>query len=147
MSRDIQNLLLDSLCDSMRNVIPRPIDQAEATAGERPDAVDEMGVAISFADPISVRMIIDGERRMFSKMSEVMFGMPMEGEMLDSCVGEIANIIAGGTTTLLSNRGISADITPPSLLAGKTAVDGYENGLALNIEEVGNMRIMLLGGN
>lgn len=147
MSRNIHTLLLDSLCDSMRNVIPRPIDQTAAAASERTGTVGEMGVAISFADPISVRMIIDGERRMFSKMSEVLFGMPMEGEMLDSCVGEIANIIAGGTTTLLSDRGISADITPPSLLTGNTAVDGYENGLALNIEEVGNMRIMLLGGN
>ncbi|MFC5530392.1 chemotaxis protein CheX [Cohnella yongneupensis] len=147
MSQNIHDVLLSSLCESMRNVIPRPIDQSEAEADANPATVNEMGVSISFANPISVKMIIDGERQMFSKMSEVLFGMPMEGEMLDSCVGEIANIIAGGTTTLLSNHGIAADITPPSLLTERATINGYENGLALNIEEVGNMRIMLLGGN
>ena len=147
MSRTIQTMLLDSVCDSMRNIIPRPVGQAEAMTGGKPASVDELGVAISFANPVGIRMILDGERRMFSRMSEVMFGMPMEGEMLDSCVGEIANIIAGGTTTLLSSQGVSADITPPSLLNAYSSVDGYKSGLALKIEDVGNLRIMLLDSN
>ncbi len=90
---------------------------------------------------------MDGERRLFSKLSEMIFGMPMEGEMLDSCAQVIVNIIAGGTTTPLSCRGIAADITPPSLLNASTSVEGYEGGLALFIEEVGTMRILLLGSN
>jgi chemotaxis protein CheX len=39
-------------------------------------------------------MILDGQRVVFSQMSEAIFGMYMEGEILDSCVSEIANIIA-----------------------------------------------------
>lgn len=147
MSPTIQTLLLNSVCDSMRNIIPKPIGQTDAFSDGQPETVNELGVAISFANPVGIRMILDGERRMFSRMGEVMFGMPMEGEMLDSCAQEIANIIAGGTTTLLNSHGIAADITPPSLLNAYSPVDGYESGLALVIEEVGNMRIMLLGSN
>lgn len=147
MSGDIRDLLLSIVCDSMRNVIPRQIGQSESMPGDQPASVDELGVAIRFANPIGIKMIIDGERRMFSKMSELIFGMPMEGEMLDSCAQEIANIIAGGTTTLLSSRGIVADITPPSLLNASASVEGYAGGLALIIEEVGNMRILLLSSN
>ncbi|MBO9599531.1 MAG: chemotaxis protein CheX [Cohnella sp.] len=147
MSGDIRDLLLSSVCDSMKNVIPRPIARSESMPGDIPVSVAELGVAIRFANPIGIKMVLDGERRMFSKMSELIFGMPMEGEMLDSCAQEIANIIAGGTTTLLSNRGIAADITPPSLLNGSASVADYAGGLALIIEEVGNMRILLLSSN
>jgi Predicted inhibitor of MCP methylation, homolog of CheC len=147
MSRDIRDLLLSSVCDSMRNVIPRPIAHSEPMPGNHLESVDELGVAIRFANPIGMSMIMDGERRMFSKMSEMVFGMPMEGEMLDSCAQEIVNIIAGGTTTVLSGRGIAADITPPTLLNASASVEGYEGGLALNIEEVGTMRIILLSSN
>lgn len=147
MSREIRDLLLSSVCDSMKNVIPRPIAHSEPTPGDTPGTVDELGVAIRFENPIGMKMIVDGERRTFSKMSEMVFGMPMEGEMLDSCAQEIVNIIAGGTTTVLSGRGIAADITPPTLLNASTPVEGYEGGLALNIEEVGTMRILLLSSN
>lgn len=148
MNRNIHSLLLSTVCDSISSVIPRPIGQAvEQASAAGGVAVGELGVAIRFEGMIGVRMVMDGERRTFSKISEVLFGMAMEGEMLDSCVGEIANIIAGSTTTLLSNHGIAADITPPSLLGGDAVLDGYESALALNIEEVGEMRIMLLGGH
>ncbi len=144
MSQDIRDLLLSSTCDSMSNVIPRPIARSDSMPGDESATVDELGIAIRFENPIGIEMIMDGERRMFSKMSEMIFGMPMEGEMLDSCAQEFVNIIAGGTTTLLSNRGITADITPPSLLNASTSVEGCKGGLALIIEEIGTMRILLL---
>ena len=147
MNRNIHSLLLGTVCDSIGNVIPRPIGQAvEHTSPQESVAVGEMGVAIRFEGMIGVRMVLDGERSTFSNISEVLFGMRMEGEMLDSCVGEIANFIAGGTATLLGNHGIAANITPPTLLDGEGTIGRCESGLALNIEEIGNMRVLLQGG-
>lgn len=52
--------------------------------------------------------------------SKMMMGMPVSefDEMARSAVSEMANMILGNTATLLYNRGIGIEITPPSLLMG-----------------------------
>ena len=39
--------------------------------------------------------------------------------MAKSAISELANMIMGNAATLLYNRGINIDITPPSLLMGE----------------------------
>jgi len=53
--------------------------------------------------------------------SSMMMGMPVEkfDEMAKSAIAELANMIMGNAATLLFNRGINIDITPPSLLMGE----------------------------
>jgi len=52
--------------------------------------------------------------------SSMMGGMPVTelDEMSRSAVSELANMILGNAATILFNRGISVEITPPSLLMG-----------------------------
>lgn len=52
--------------------------------------------------------------------SKMMMGMPVceFDELARSAVSEMANMILGNTATLLYNRGIGIEITPPSLLMG-----------------------------
>jgi len=51
----------------------------------------------------------------------MMMGMPIAefDEMAKSAIAELANMIMGNAATLLYNRGINIDITPPSLLLGE----------------------------
>jgi len=53
--------------------------------------------------------------------SSMMMGMPVLefDEMAKSAIAELANMIMGNAATLLYNRGINIDITPPSLLMGE----------------------------
>jgi len=53
--------------------------------------------------------------------SAMMMGMeiPEFDEMAKSAIAELANMIMGNAATILYNRGIDIDITPPSLLMGE----------------------------
>ncbi|WNR42676.1 chemotaxis protein CheX [Paenibacillus roseipurpureus] len=148
MVENMQNLLLDSVRTSIGNIIPRPLSQAKVCTDNEPLIKDEIGVAIQFTNS-DYCMVLDGQRVVFSRISEAVFGMYMEGEMLDSCVSEIANIIAGGTTTILGEQGISLDITTPSLLEDNFDWKDQGNKLTLpiSIDAVGEIRVVLMEGN
>jgi chemotaxis protein CheX len=51
----------------------------------------------------------------------MMMGMPITefDELSKSAIAELANMIMGNAATLLYNRGINIDITPPSILMGE----------------------------
>ncbi len=53
--------------------------------------------------------------------SSMMMGMPVTefDELSKSAISELANMIMGNAATILYNRGINIDITPPSLLMGE----------------------------
>ena len=53
--------------------------------------------------------------------SVMMMGMPVPefDELSKSAISELANMIMGNAATILYNRGINIDITPPSLLVGE----------------------------
>ena len=53
--------------------------------------------------------------------SAMMMGMPVTefDEMSKSAISEMSNMIMGNAATILYNRGINIDITPPSLLMGE----------------------------
>ncbi len=56
----------------------------------------------------------------FAVASAMMFGMPVDelNEISKSALSELTNMILGNTATLLYNKGIGIEITPPSLLLG-----------------------------
>lgn len=57
----------------------------------------------------------------FKIASAMMFGMPVEelNEISKSALAELTNMILGNTATLLYNKGVGIEITPPSLLLGE----------------------------
>ena len=92
------------------------------------------------------RLIIDGDETTFGAIGEGMFGMKIEGEMLESFAGELGNMIAGTLSTSISKYEIEMDITPPSVLVGELKIYGFENAfrLPITIQNVGNMAIILM---
>ncbi len=57
----------------------------------------------------------------FKIASAMMCGMPVEelNEISKSALSELTNMILGNAATLLYNKGIGIEITPPSLLLGE----------------------------
>jgi chemotaxis protein CheX len=138
-----RQLVLESVCSSIRNVIPRPLKREAHENHSAPLSNNEMGIAITFSNTDIYQMKLIGHREVFSRMGEVIFGMYVEDDMLDSCVGEMANIIAGGAATLMGSSGVPTDISLPSLLG-----DNPYNGdnliidLPICIEEIGNIHLV-----
>ncbi|MCX7843676.1 MAG: chemotaxis protein CheX [Clostridia bacterium] len=56
--------------------------------------------------------------------SSMMYGMPVTelDEIAKSAISELTNMILGNTATILYNKGIGIEITPPSLLMGENMV-------------------------
>ena len=67
-------------------------------------------------------------------------------EMLESFTGELGNMICGNLTTFTAEKGITLDITPPTVIAGSTKVYGFSNGISLPVSlgETGSFNILLM---
>ncbi|MFD1849055.1 chemotaxis protein CheX [Oceanobacillus bengalensis] len=104
------------------------------------------GVLIGFTGDVKGKLIIDGEPSVFSMIGQSMFGMTVEGEMLQSFSGELGNMIAGNLSTNIVKQGIQTDITAPSIMEGSTTISGYERALSISVifENAGEINVHLL---
>lgn len=61
--------------------------------------------------------------------SKMMMGMPVTelDEMAKSAISELTNMILGNTATLLYNKGIGIEITPPSFFMGDNMKISHSN--------------------
>lgn len=106
----------------------------------------EMGVLIGITGQVRGRLFIEAKQEVFAAVGELMFGMPLTGEMLESFVGELGNMIAGNMSTQVSTKGILIDITPPTVLVGQTKISGYDTALSIpaQIQDIGTLQIVLM---
>ena len=104
------------------------------------------GVLIGIMGDINGKLVFGGDESTFGSIGEQMYGMPLQGEMLRSFSGELANMIAGGISTHLANNATEINITTPTILEGNTKLSGYKQGLELTImfKEHGKMNAYLL---
>jgi chemotaxis protein CheX len=138
--------LIESTIESVQSVVPLPVTASPACLWNESVLKHELCVAIGITGDIIGKMLIDGPQAAFSKLGECMFGMALEGEMLQSFVGEVANMLAGNMCTVISQRGRSIDITPPRVSIGEVPTEEYTQGVAVpfTIEGVGELHIVLL---
>ncbi len=138
--------LLACTIDSVKQVMHVPVTIGAPFLYSEKVLQTDMCVLVGFIGDIAGRMLIDGHGESFGKLGETMFGMALEGEMLHSFVGEIANMLAGSMCTLISQKGHRVDITPPTIMEGEMKLFGFEKAISvpLAIEHVGEMNIILL---
>lgn len=138
--------LLNSTIESMQHVFSCPMQVGAPLLFSQTLIQSDVGVLVGIVGDLEGRLIIEGESRIFTHLSQSMFGMPLEGEMLHSFVGEMANMIAGNTSTLLANRGKRIDITPPTIMVGQMQMYGFNRGIkiAVELEAVGPVNTILL---
>ncbi|TFE25847.1 chemotaxis protein CheX [Cohnella luojiensis] len=138
--------MLHSVMESVRQVIPIPAVVQSPNVLEDTVIQRDIEVFVGFTGHAYGRIVIQGECKTFSKLGEFMYGMPLEGDILHSFVGELANMVAGNTSILISNKGITIDITPPTVMVEKLHLHGYERGISVPVqfENVGEINIILL---
>lgn len=136
---------LNATIEAVKSVIPLAMTIGKPALMSAPlDA--EMGVLIGITGQIRGRMVLKSQETTFSKLGATMFGMALEGDMLQSFAGELGNMVAGNLSTVLSKNGTQVDITPPTVIVGSTKLYGFEKALRLPIEldGAGEINIVLM---
>ena len=104
--------ILNSTIDSIKGVIPFDIAIDKPYLFKQPYTQHSMGVLIGMTGDVRGRLIIDGDEMTFGSIGEAMFGMRVEGEMLQSFAGELGNMIAGTLSTTICKYEMEMDIPP-----------------------------------
>ncbi|MCA1030446.1 chemotaxis protein CheX [Bacillus timonensis] len=138
--------VINSTLHAVSSVIPSKLTVGSPTLIKEPIFQQSVGVLIGMTGDIKGRLIIQGEETKFSAIGNIMFGMPLEGEMLQSFIGELGNMIAGNLSTSVATQKISMDITPPTILVGQTQLYGFKNAfhVPVDIEGIGSIHIILI---
>ena len=120
------------------------IDVKSPGIATEPYEQKEMGVLIGLIGDLKGRIIIDASPEAFSTIGSTMFGMPLEGAMLESFTGEFGNMIAGNLCTFAGQQQLELDITPPTVMVGHTKLYGFQQAFKIpaTIEGVGEIYIL-----
>lgn len=143
-SKHIQTILNGTI-HALKSILPMNIDISSPSITTEPFIQQEMGVLIGLVGDLKGRIIIDSSPTTFGAIGSSMFGMPLEGEMLESFTGELGNMIAGNLCTHVGQNNLELDITPPTVMVGNTKLYGFQTAFRLpaKIEDVGNITILL----
>jgi chemotaxis protein CheX len=138
--------LLENTLQSVKEVLPFTIQADKPSILTQPYQQHSIGVLIGITGDIRGRLIIDGNEKTFSSIGEGMFGMAIEGELLESFAGELGNMFGGKLSTSLAAFGFNMDITPPTVLVGETKLYGFDKAfrLPISIENIGKLMLLLM---
>lgn len=142
-AKHIQTILNGSI-SSLKSILPLEIDIKSPSVSSEPFIQKEMGVLVAIIGDLKGRVIIDSTSATFSSIGAAMFGMPLEGEMLESFAGEFGNMFAGNLCTHAGNDSLNIDITPPTVMVGNTKLYGFEKAFRIPtvIKDVGDLTIL-----
>lgn len=138
--------ILNETIQAVKAVIPLATEALKPSLISPPYTQSSLGVLIGMTGDIRGRLIIEGDQGTIGKIGEAMFGIPIEGEMVDSFAAELGNMIAGNLATNLVNSEVKMDITPPTVIIGQTKMYGFEKAfnLPVKIAEFGFLNILLM---
>ena len=138
--------VLNGTINAIKSVLSFEMEINKPALITQPFEQEEISVLIGMTGDVPGRLLIEGPELCISKIGEAMFGMPLEGEMLESFAAELGNMIAGNLATSLSLNAIEMDITPPTVLVGHAKMYGFEKAISLsiNVENIGNLRAILM---
>ncbi len=86
---------------------------------------DTIVIIIGLTGKIRGQVVFSMSKLVAMKIAScMMFGMPVTelDDIAKSAISELTNMILGNTATILYNKGIGIEITPPSLLMGDNMV-------------------------
>lgn len=135
--------LVNGTIASLKNILPvqnefQPL-QVVKNHGEV-----HFGTTVCFTGDIQAELILHGDRGVFSQIGQQMFGMPVEGELLQSFTGEFGNMVAGNLSTIIVEQGFQTDITPPTILDGTTNFLGNAIKIIVKLKDIGALNASLI---
>lgn len=139
-------MILNGTVQAISTVIPLSITMDKPLLLKAPVLQTEIGVLIGVTGDVRGRLILEGAKIVFCGIGEVLFGMALEGEMLESFAGEIGNMIAGNVCTNVFERGLKIDITPPTVMDGKVKLSGFDKAICVpvHIDGKGTLNMILV---
>lgn len=137
--------ILNNTIQSLTSVIPIKFDALAPSLTTQPYEQKELSVLIALLGDVRGRLIIDTTESTVSAIGEAMFGMKIEGEMIESFTGELGNMVAGNLCTLLEKESLTLDISPPTVLTGETKFYGFTQAfkLPLNFPDSAPTNVLL----
>lgn len=137
--------LLNGTISAFKMIFPDKVSIQPPTLSNEPQNQLEMGVLISIIGDVNGRLILDGTPDIFSKIGESMYGMKLEGDILESFVGEFGNIIAGKICIFSAENNFDLDITPPTVMNGHTHLSGFTQTIRMPISllDFGSIHLLL----
>lgn len=123
--------ILNKTIQSLTSIIPIKFEVLAPSLTTQPYEQKELSVLINFFGDMHGRLIIDTNESTILQIGEAMFGMKLEGEMMESFTGELGNMVAGNLCSLLEKETLSLDISPPTVLTGKTKFYGFQQAFKL----------------
>src|SRR5690625_2940220 len=92
------NILVDGILSSVEMIVPVDFKI------DRPLEINRgvhlfFGVLVGLTGDVHGKLIFTGKEEVFGAVSERMYGMGLEGEMLQSFSAELGNMISGAVTT------------------------------------------------
>ncbi|MFA9558180.1 chemotaxis protein CheX [Evansella sp. AB-rgal1] len=134
---------INGMISSIKSVIPANLSFNPPVLIQKDYHQSDLGVIIGITGDFSGQILIEGEETAFNSIAQVMYGMELEGEMLESFVGELGNQISGHMVTTLSQNSFSLNISPPTVIVGKSKYTAFKNAIKLSVE-VDNNRFNIL---
>lgn len=143
-SKNVQ-MILNGTISSLTSVIPVKLSVLAPTLITQPFAQKQISVLIGLVGGIKGRLLIDTTPEVIDTIGQAMFGMAIEGEMIESFTGELGNMIAGNLCTVLETNGLLLDISPPTVMTGNAKIFGFSKAFVLPVRlETGGMLTVLL---
>ncbi|MFJ5623870.1 chemotaxis protein CheX [Peribacillus loiseleuriae] len=125
--------VLNGTIQAVKSIIPLNLEMSKPLLINEPFLQQGIGVLIGMTGDVRGRLIIEGNSDAIGRIGETMFGMMLEGEMLESFAAELGNMIAGNLATQLTVDKIVMDISPPTVLVGETKIYGFKKAIYLPI--------------
>lgn len=126
-------MILNGTISSLTTVIPVKLDVLAPSLTVQPYEQKELSVLIGLIGGIKGRLIIDTSVEAIGTIGQAMFGMTIEGEMIESFTGELGNMVAGNLCTVLEKNGLTVDISPPTVMVGTTKFFGFKQAFKLPV--------------
>lgn len=142
-SKNVQ-MILNGTISSLTSVIPVKLDVLAPSLTVQPYEQKELSVLIGLIGGIKGRLIIDTSVEAIGTIGQAMFGMNIEGEMIESFIGELGNMVAGNLCTVLEKDGLTVDISPPTVMAGTTKFFGFKQAFKLPVVLEGGTKLTVL---
>lgn len=144
LSKYVQQVL-NGTVQSISTVLPLKTEISAPSLIENSYNQTEISVLIGLVGDLKSRVIMDTTLEKVSAIGEAMFGMPIEGEMVESFCGELGNMIAGNLCTVLEKEGLTLDISPPTVMVGQVKITGFKQAFQLPVlfEDGTEMKVLL----
>lgn len=138
--------IVNTLIQVVPAVIPFPLSLEKPITFSASLSQAKWGVLIGITGDLSGKLLVKGTSHTFGLLGENLFGMALEGPMLESFTGEFGNMIAGNFSSFIFQKGFTIDITPPTVMTCESSFYelDYAFSLPISIEQIGDMHISWL---